>query len=223
MELNPLFLQHVAASYDKQMALGDLIGGSDWQFDMGTQSLTFGAKIRFKIQVIGTESTHSHTWLWAWANEASGIPAPMLRVSEAIRAFGQKNGVREFTQPSFGLSDQANGHILSMIASGLCNGDAYYRGPYDGGALFMLIRDDRYPHQTINPANRVSTLFPQLIATMPVSNHRQAFLHYLEFYLAKISESGMTITGEFSNKQVVEARFLPDNRLESIKTKMMKE
>ena len=63
MELNPLLLQHVAASYDKQMALGDLIGGSDWQFDMGTQSLTFGSKIRLKIQVIGTESTRSYTWL----------------------------------------------------------------------------------------------------------------------------------------------------------------
>ncbi|MEO8606305.1 MAG: DUF6882 domain-containing protein [Chloroflexota bacterium] len=220
MELNALFLQHVAASYDKQMALGDLIGGSDWQFDMGTQSLTFGTKIRFKIQVIGTESTHSRTWLWSWANEASGIPTPMLRASDSLRTYGQRSGIREFTQASFGLSDQANGHILSMIASGLCNGDAYYRGPYDGGALFMLIRDDRYPHQTINPANRVSTLFPQLIATMPVSNQRQAFLHYLEFYLAKVSVDDNILTGTFSNKQVVEARFLPDNRLESIKTKM---
>jgi hypothetical protein len=220
MELNSLFLQHVAASYDKQMALGDLIKGNDWQFDMGTQSLSFGSKIRFKIQVIGTESTHSHTWLWSWANEASGIPAPMLKASEALRAYGQKNSLREFTQASFELSHAANGHIVSMIASGLCNGDAYYRGPYDGGALFMLIRDDHYPHQTINPANRVSTLFPQLVATMPISNHRQAFLHYLEFYLAKISESGDTVSGTFSNKQVVEAHFLPDNRLESIGTKM---
>jgi hypothetical protein len=82
----------------------------------------------------------------------------MLKASEAMRAFGQKHGIREFTQASFPLSDQVNGHVLSMIASGLSNGDAYYRGPYDGGALFMLIRDDRYPHQTINPANRVATI-----------------------------------------------------------------
>jgi hypothetical protein len=220
MNLNTLFLQHVAASYDKQMALGDLIGGNPWQFDMGTQSLTFGSKLRFRIQVIGTESTHSNTWLWGWANEASGIPAPMLKASETLQALGRQHNIREFTQVSFPLSDEVNGHILSMIASGVCNGDAYYRGPYDGGALFMLIRDDRYPHQTINPANRVSTLFPQLIATMPISNHRVAFLHYLEFYLAKVSDSGAAITGEFSNKQVVEARFLPDGRLETIRTTM---
>lgn len=220
MDLDALFLQHIAASYDKQMALGDLIGDSEWQFDMGTQSLTFGAKIRFKIQVIGTESTHSNSWLWGWANEASGIPAPMLRAGEETRAFGQQHNIRELTQPSFSLNSRVNGHFLSMITSGLCNGDAYYRGPYDGGALFMLIRDDRYPHQTINPANRVSLLFPKLIVSMPISNHRQAFIHYLEFYLARISEVGNTVIGHFSNKQVVEARFLPDNRLETIQTVM---
>ena len=32
-----------------------------------------------------------------------------------------------------------------MIASGVCDADAYYRGPYEGGAAFLLIKDERFP------------------------------------------------------------------------------
>jgi hypothetical protein len=221
-DLNQLFLQHAAASYDKQMALGDIIGGADWQFDMTTQSLTFGANIRFKIQVIGTESTHSNTWLWGWANEASGIPAAMLRASEELRALGKQHKISALTQDSFPLSDDLNGHLLSMIASGVCNGDAYYRGPYDGGALFMLIRDDHFPHRTVNPALRITTIFPQVIANILLSDHRLAFRHYVEFYLGHVEEKGDILRAEFSNKNIVEARFMPDNRLESIDSNLHK-
>jgi hypothetical protein len=216
MDFDQLFLEHVAASYDKQMALGELVGKNNWQFDMASGTLAFGTKFTFKIQMIGTESTHSNTWLWAWANEASAIPRSMLRAAEELRAFGEKNGLSELTQPGFPLSQRINGHVFSMIASGVCHGDAYYRGPYEGGALFMLIRDERYPHIAHNPQTRISTLFPQLIASLPIPNHRLALRHYLESYLAKIDEQGDTITANFGKNKILKARFLPDNRLAEI-------
>jgi hypothetical protein len=146
----------------------------------------------------------------------------MLHASEEMRAYGKQHNIPALTQESFPLSEQLNGHLLTMIASGVCNGDAYYRGPYDGGALFMLIRDDHFPHRTVNPALRITSIFPQVIANIPISDHQLAFRHYVEFYLGHVEETGDTIRAEFSNKNVVEARFLPDNRLESINSNLHK-
>jgi hypothetical protein len=219
MDFDQLFLEHVAASYDKQMALGDLIGQNEWHFDMESHTLSFGSKHAFKVQVIGTESAYSNSWLWAWANAESAIPAPMLRASEQLRAFGEQHAIPQLTESTSTLTHELNGHIFCMIATGLCKGGAYYRGPYDGGALFMLIRDDQYPRWAHNPAVRVSTIFPQLISNISVSNHRLALIHYLRFYRATISESADTVTGQFSNTQLITARFLPDNRLDTLKVK----
>jgi hypothetical protein len=216
VQFEQLFLQNVAASYDKQMALSDLIGDSNWQFDMDSQTLSFGSKFRFKIQVLGTESNSSNTWLWGWANEASGIPPSMLKASEELRALGVQEQVSELTQAEIPLTDQVNGHTLSMIASGVCKGQAYYRGPYDGGALFMLIRDENYPQQNVLPVIHISTLFPQLISNMEIGNHRQAFLPYVQFYGAKVNETGDLITAQFNDNNRIEARFMPDNRLEKL-------
>lgn len=55
-----------------------------------------------------------------------------------MQAFGQQNGIAAFTDPECSLN-KVNGHLLSMIGSGLCGADAYYRGPYEGGAAFMLL------------------------------------------------------------------------------------
>jgi hypothetical protein len=216
VQIDQLFLQHVAASYDKQMALSDLIGDSNWQFDMDSQTLSFGSKFHFKIQVLGTESNSSNTWLWGWANEASGIPPSMLKASEELRALGVQEHISELTQAEIPLTDQVNGHNLSMIASGVCNGQAYYRGPYDGGALYMLIRDENYPQQNVLPVIHITTIFPQLISNIEIENHRQAFLAYVQFYAAKINETGDLITAQFNDNNRIEAHFMPDNRLERL-------
>ena len=75
----------------------------------------------------------------AWANTQSGIPAPLLRACESLRARGDRDGIPELTAPQLPL-DAWDGHLIAMIASALtreCAG--YYRGPYDGGAIFVLL------------------------------------------------------------------------------------
>lgn len=215
MNYDQLFLQHVAASYDKQMLLSDLIGGNDWQFDMTAGTLSFGSEHTFRIQLLGTESTHSNTWLWAWANEASGIPANLLVASEQMKNVGRQHAIHEFLHPDWDLTDRLNGHMLSMIASGVCNCNAYYRGPYDGGALFMLIRDPAYWQPVSKPLLRVTTLFPQLVSNIPINDQQTAFRHYLAYYGAQVEEKGSEMTAQL-DKDVITASFDQHRRLTNI-------
>ncbi len=217
MEFNDLFLRYVAAAWDKQMALGDIIDARDWQFDMSAGILSFGDDLRYRIQIIGTESTLSHTWLWAWANDASGIPSTLLQAARQLKALGEQIRVAELTRPRLSLSDSLNGHVLSMIASGVCEARAYYRCPYDNGAAFVLIDDPAFTTPVYNPTQRVSTQFPQLISNIPIDNHRMAFIHYLAFYNLKADITPETVTGQAADGQIITAAFDSDNRLHHLR------
>ena len=137
MTLDELLTEHGAASWDKQMCLMELIGENGWNLSTSRGEITFGTQT-FPIQMLGSEDEDAGTWLWAWANEASRLPPEIVTASRQVQEFGRQNSVPEFVAPESSL-DAVNGHLLSMIASGLCEADAYYRGPYDGGAVFLLL------------------------------------------------------------------------------------
>src|SRR6266545_4298795 len=135
---NLLFhLSYCAASaLARQTAFADFLGERGWGVDIAAGTVTFGHDLRFQIQVLGTESEVDRTWLWAWANPQS-IPPGLLRAAEWLRDYGLRNQIQELSQASLSL-DHADGHLLAMLAAGV-TGRCYYRGPYDGGALFFLV------------------------------------------------------------------------------------
>ena len=76
-KLSHLFSLYAASTLDKQRTLMDLIGEKHrWDFDMKSGEIAFNGKHKFPVQIIGTESHQSNTWLWAWANAESGIQWP---------------------------------------------------------------------------------------------------------------------------------------------------
>lgn len=158
---SPQHLRHAPASFDKQLHLADLISDLPWHFDMATGTLSFGDRYRWHAQVLGTESYENNTWLWAWANEASNIADVLLEAAHTMLELGEEQGIPELLQPQFPL-EQADGHLLSLIASCVCHANTYFRGAYDGGAVFLLIDDDLCPMQKVeHPLAHIASVFPQ--------------------------------------------------------------
>jgi hypothetical protein len=85
---------------------------------------------------------------------------------------GLRENIRELTQPKIDL-DQIDGYRFALIASGVCNADCYYRGPY-GGAVFVLLNAPDVRKQADTSVVRMVNVFTQLISLFAV-NHRQAF------------------------------------------------
>jgi hypothetical protein len=169
-----LFSRHVFMAMARQTALADLIGERDWSVDLGAGAVTFGTDLRFPIQLLGSESHGDGTWLWAWANEASNLPPALLQLCGWMRGYGQNAGIPELTEATFPL-DRADGHRLALLASGL-TGRPYYRGPYDGGALFFHLDD--VPQQEVTP-ERAVTVISQTISAFPI-DHRIAVVGFFE-------------------------------------------
>jgi hypothetical protein len=148
MNYTDLLTKHYLSALEKQLALADWLqarGNPDWGFGMDAGRLTFQPVASFAAQILGTQADHSNTWLWSWANTASNIPPALVKAAEALRAYGEQHNIPEFTQPELNVTETVNGHCIAMIASMMPQSNAYYRGPYDGGAIFLLIEDSAYP------------------------------------------------------------------------------
>lgn len=181
--MQALFDEHAGLALSRQRDLGERIGTWRWDFamDEGTMRfskpgvLGFGAKsIASPCQVLGSESESSGTWLWAWANTQSGIPASLLRAAEALRARGERDQIPELTARSLDLAEW-DGHRIAMIASGSSASAAgYYRGPYPGGALFVLLTGQSLVTPVDMPVLRFTSVLPELIAGFPIEDHRRA-------------------------------------------------
>lgn len=181
-----LVSQHIATSLLKQQTLANFLGNHNWNVDMSAGSVDFGQGRVYPIQIVGTESELRRTWLWGWANAASSIPPQLLTCATGLRALGDKEGIAELTQPQLALHD-IDGHLLTMTACGVCGADAYYRGPYEGGAVFFLIQ--QLPLQKQQPASSVEliNLISSVIAQFPVDHMVmvRSFLHQQGYSLTE--------------------------------------
>lgn len=179
MDLTQLITQYGAASWDKQMCLSDAIGDGDWQLSLSEGQITFGGTQSYRVQVLGSEAEADGTWLWAWANTESNLPPALLQAAKQMQAFGEQQRVAEFVAPALNLED-ADGHKISLIACGLCGADAYYRGPYAGGAVFLLLTAPSLRRFADDTPMRFIRIFTEFISAFPC-DHRLALAAYAAY------------------------------------------
>jgi len=64
-----------------------------------------------------------------------------------------------------------------MTSCGLLAADAFYRGPYAGGTVFFLLRDDRL-RLPVPAGPRIVHTITQAISIGAIANHRVAIMAY---------------------------------------------
>jgi hypothetical protein len=193
--VTPLFTEfsrYVASAMTRQLALADLIEDREWAVDINAGTVTFGGDLRYPIQLLGTEAEGDQSWLWAWANTQSNIPPQLLKAGSWLRAYGQQHGIAELTEANLPL-DHADGHLLSMVSGGLTR-QCYYRGPYQGGALFFLVEQVPDALATVAP-QRVLTVLTQVLQMSYPVNHRLMVESFFAELNYQVSTHAASITG----------------------------
>ena len=218
--LNLLFSEVAIASFLRQQHLVHLVGDSGWSLNIPTGTLSFGNDRHWHTQILGTESHETNTWLWAWANTGSNLPPALIQASLQMKQLGEQQQIPELTEPQIPLSGDINGHVLSMIASGVCDADAYYRGPYDGGAAFLLIKDEKFPRSKESPLARLPHIFPQAISAFAIPDHRLALTSYLDQHGITYNNEGNTVIVKEGGNIVLTAAFDDQKRLTNLDARL---
>lgn len=186
------FTQHVGLAFAKQLALADYLGKTGWEADVLQGTITFTERGTFPAQILGSESQVSETWLWAWANAplVADLDPARLRDAERVRAYGEEHAIPALTQPTFPFAEVADGHMLSLLAVGICGADCYYRGPYTDGAAYFLLYDVPIPGLPL-PVERIATTIARVIALYPV-DHGALLRGFFDAMAFTLTEHGST-------------------------------
>jgi hypothetical protein len=114
-----------------------------WDYDLDAGTLVFSEagvpRIVAQVQVVGTTSERSKTWLWSWANQS--LTRTVTNRMVEVRNFGAENRITELTQASL-PDDEYLGWELAAVTAALVGGKGAYRCPSDrGGYLYFVYTD----------------------------------------------------------------------------------
>lgn len=197
-------------AFDKQIALGEIIGDKDWNVDMGKGEISFGADLVFPIQVLGTFSHSSQTWLWAWANTSSGLPENILKQAKQLKKYGVENDIDLLSINRFDATN-ADLHLIGSVASGMFNTSGYYIADYGEGAMLVTLQIEQIANIPKDDHHRILKVFPQLISQFEM-NHNLGLTNYLTAKGYHISENGAKLVAS-KNGQTITAEFDELSRL----------
>jgi len=197
-------------SFDKQINLGEVIEDNNWNVDMKKGEISFGADLIFPIQVLGTFSHSSKSWLWAWANTKSGLSENVTQQAQQLKKYGEENAIDLLRNSEFDATKD-DLHLIGLIASGMFNSSGYYLADYGQGAMVVTIKSDKVDKRRKDNHHRILTVFPQLISQFEM-NHNLALKNYLKDKGYNISEDGTKLTAT-NNGNTITAYFDNQSRM----------
>lgn len=118
------------------------LGAYRWDLDQKKGTLTFSEngtpKVIATVQIAGSYSTYSHTWMWAWANES--VSEPLKTGATQVKAYGTEHKYLQLTTAKFEYPEDSCWE-LTAVAGYLLKAKGAYRGPMTDGYVYMLITD----------------------------------------------------------------------------------
>jgi hypothetical protein len=120
----------------------DIDSYGNYHYDQETGKLVFSnngiVRVISDFQAVGSLSTRSNTWLWAWANDS--ILAGVRQAAESVHVFGEREQITEVVAPSW-PADETDGWAMTALTAYLTQAKGGYRCPDDHGFLYVVFTD----------------------------------------------------------------------------------
>jgi len=115
-----------------------------WDFDGDVGTMTFtdpaAPTLVADVQLVGSYSTQSSTFQWAW--ETLGDDDPQAKAIARLQVFGEVRGIDRLIVPSW-PAEEVDGWEMASLAAYLLGADGLYSAPFDHLRWFMLLRNWR--------------------------------------------------------------------------------
>lgn len=223
-DFSTLLTEHIGMAFDKQLQLADsLEGAGNWELSLPDAELSFADGRRFGIELLGIEALPEAVWLWSWSNATPDVvPSDLLQQALVVRAYGEAHGISELVEPMTNIDERRNGHHFALLGASLSDAIAYYRAPFEGGALFLLLTEpEALPALSVTPIERIAGVFPQMIQSVRLDDHKSAFVHYLGAYGLEVKTTKDAVFGIYeADSTRIHAEFDERQRLSKLTTVM---
>ena len=209
---NEIFSANLGKIMAIQIACAEhVVKNRDWNVDFDRGIISFG-KDEYPLQFLGSEATSSNTWLWAWEN-INEFDDKIISLAREIKAKGEKLNLEALTTAEIDISDELNGHTLSIVACGLADKNyCYYHGPHSGGAILVAI--DGVDEKVFSSVSAKDFVDITIKCIQQFSlNHKIFVESFLEWNKTKYELQGDTIIADFEKdgKVIIELEKIENN------------
>lgn len=205
-----LLEKYAGIAFEKQYSLSEVIGSNDWQIDLETGMISFGDNLNFPMQILGSYSFESGTWLWSWANESSNIPTHLLENANNLKRLGEEYNIEFLTMSEYKI-EPTDIHSLGLIAAGRYATSAYYAGNYGSGIILVTLNSKTIEEIEYNEQARILSVYPELISVLAV-NHKRSFENYLSMKGYILKEEDNSIVAK-KGENIIKATFNKEDNL----------
>lgn len=132
-----------AQSYSKDTFQLNLYARYDYDQRLGTLTLrdsTGRPRVAARIQIVGTFSERSRSWLWSWANPT--IESTLADGARTVRNYGLQDRQWRLRDSEWRASN-SDAWDMTAVTAKLLKAKGAYRSPTDSGALFMVFTEIR--------------------------------------------------------------------------------
>ncbi len=116
-----------------------------WEFSQETQELIWsddnGPRVIARVQDVGSLSSLSETWRWAWAN-SSVLPA-MKQAVVRVKELGEQQGWTKLIEAQW-AADEADAWGMTAVAVRLLDAKGAYKAPGKNTTSFLVIEEIRW-------------------------------------------------------------------------------
>lgn len=209
---NEIFSANLGKIMAIQIACAEhVVKNRDWNVDFDRGIISFGND-EYPLQFLGSEATSSNTWLWAWEN-INEFDDKIISLAREIKAKGEKLNLEALTTAEMDISDELNGHTLSIVACGLADKNyCYYRGPHSGGAILVAI--DGVDEKVFSSVSAKDFVDITIKCIQQFSLTHKIFVEsFLEWNKTKYKLQGDTIIADFEKdgKLMIELEKIENN------------
>lgn len=136
------YLQEVQGSFMEMYKVGQY-GRWDWYQETGKLIFSEAGNpvVECDIDFVGTVSTSSNTWMWAWAN--SSFTENIKERSRQIRTLGEEENFLKLTSAIW-LAEPVDGWEMTAIMAKALGAIGAYRTPSDNGFVYMIVNAARW-------------------------------------------------------------------------------
>lgn len=214
-----LLEKNAGIGFEKQYSLSVVIGDRNWEIDADKGIIVFGGEIEMSMQILGSYSYESETWMWIWANEQAAYPPEVTTYANKMKEMGEKYNIEFLTKSQYRI-EPTDVHALGMIASGEFGASAYYAGDYGDGIALLILNSKQVDEIEYNEQARILTAFPQIIEVFSI-NHKRGLRNYLQQKGYAIAEENENMVAHKNENKIVSA-FDQQQRLININGKITK-
>lgn len=215
-KFDTLFSAAVGRAFANQQAFAKKVAGDkEWFIDFEKGIIAFEDQ-EFPVQLLGSESDQTGTWLWSWANN-SPLPEKVKTDALICKAYGEEHNIPELSVAQQTINEHLNGHTLTILSTSVIEENVcYYRAPYEGGAVFVLVKD--LPEEIFRSVDCLTfaNLCTQIISAYAV-DHKKMVEGFLKSNGCEVDwKNDLRIAAEFPSEESLMIEFDIYGRIKSM-------